>query len=308
MQPEAGPRVSHNRRTIANRFTANRFTANRPTAEDPMRYAALFASATIAAALTAQAQEKSTPRADRTDCPDVAAPRVTRAYSFHFGDEENRAALGIGTTSGGMRDTLGLLVTEVTADGPADKAGIEEGDRLQAVNGTELRLGAGDAGDSEMRGLMARRLVRILDKLKPGDAVDLRVYADGKTRAVKVTTVKASELFREHGLLGLNREWLDGTKMKLDGLRDQLGKLRNNTVIELQDRMGDLQHEMGKLHYEISPDANVYVYPHAPPTPPVPPVGPLPPTPPVPPDAPRRMMRRGGPVLVVPRGEDVVTM
>ena len=276
-----------------------------------MRYAVLLASASIAAALTAQAQEKATPRSERTDCPDVATPHVARAYSFRFGDDDNRAALGIGTTSGGMRDTLGLLVTEVTADGPADKAGIEEGDRLQAVNGTELRLNAGDAGDSEMRGLMARRLVRILDKLKPGDAVDLRVYADGKTRSVKVTTVKASALFRDHGLLGLNREWLDGTKLKLDGLKDQLGKLRNNTVIELQDGMGDLQREMGDLHYRISHDPEIYVFPDAPPTPPTPPIGPVPPVPPmppVPPDAPRRMMRMGGPMLVVPRGEDVISM
>src|SRR5579862_5980494 len=275
-----------------------------------MRYAVFLATAGFATALTAQAQEKSTPRAERNDCPEVVTPRVARAFSFHFGDE-NRAALGIGTTSGGMRDTLGLLVTEVTSDGPADKAGIEEGDRLQAVNGTELRVNAGDAGDAEMRGLMARRLVRILEKLKPGDAVDLRVYADGKTRTVKVTTVKASELFHEQGMLGMNREWLDGTTTKLDRLKDQLGHLKNSTVIELQDRMGDLQHEMGKLRYEISPDANFYVIPDAPPTPPTPSIAPVPPTPPSPPDAPqapRRIMRMQGPVLVVPHGEDVLTM
>ena len=39
-----------------------------------------------------------------------------------------------------MRDTLGLLVTEVTSGEVAEKARIEEGDRLASVNGTDLRL------------------------------------------------------------------------------------------------------------------------------------------------------------------------
>src|SRR5688500_9036611 len=90
----------------------------------------------------------------------------------------NRLVLGISTTSGGARDTLGLLVSSVTSGGPAEKAGIEEGNRLVAINGVALRLNAADAADPEMAGVLGRRFQRELEKMEPGEAVTLRVYAN----------------------------------------------------------------------------------------------------------------------------------
>lgn len=103
-------------------------------------------------------------------------------------------AIGLETSSGSIRDTIGVLVVGVTNNGPADKAGIEEGDRIATANGVDLRLSAADAGDRQMRGLMARRLARAVQKGKPGDQIELRVYHDGQYHTVKVTTVKASDL------------------------------------------------------------------------------------------------------------------
>jgi C-terminal processing protease CtpA/Prc len=102
--------------------------------------------------------------------------------------------IGLETRSGSVRDTLGVLVIGVTTDGPADKAGIEEGDRIASANSVDLRLTPADANDTEMRGLMSRRLARAVQKVKAGDAVELRVYHDGQYKTVKVTTVKASDL------------------------------------------------------------------------------------------------------------------
>jgi S1-C subfamily serine protease len=93
-----------------------------------------------------------------------------------------------------MRDTLGLLVQSVTAGGPADKAGIEEGNRLVSVNGVSLRLSASDAGEGDMDGILNRRLIRELEKVKPGDEVDVRVWAGGQTKNVKVKTVAYEDL------------------------------------------------------------------------------------------------------------------
>jgi C-terminal processing protease CtpA/Prc len=106
----------------------------------------------------------------------------------------DRPVLGIQTSSGGARDTLGLLVASVTAGGPADGAGIEEGNRLVAINGVNLRLASADAGDPEMTGVLGRRLQRELDKATAGDVVELRVWSDGQTRTVRVKTVRADEL------------------------------------------------------------------------------------------------------------------
>ena len=120
----------------------------------------------------------------------------TRVYTFENGrfDDRDRAAIGITTSSGGMRDTLGLLVQSVTATGPADKAGIEEGNRIISINGVSLKLSAADAGEGDMDGIANRRLIRELEKVKAGDEVDLRVWAGGQTKNVKVKTVAVEDL------------------------------------------------------------------------------------------------------------------
>jgi S1-C subfamily serine protease len=116
-------------------------------------------------------------------------------------DGENRAALGVSLgSSGSKRDTLGVLVMWADDDGPAVKAGIEEGNRIAAINNVDLRVSRDDAGDEMISSVKVQRLQRELEKLKPGDEVDLRVYADGKTRTVKVKTIAASKLSRSHGM------------------------------------------------------------------------------------------------------------
>jgi S1-C subfamily serine protease len=116
-----------------------------------------------------------------------------RAFSF-IQDDPDRPRMGISTRSSGKRDTLGLLVESVMRESPAERAGIEEGDRLVSVNNVNLRLSASDAGEQDMEGITTRRLTRELAKLKAGDEVELRVYRDGQTRTVRVKTVAASEL------------------------------------------------------------------------------------------------------------------
>ena len=125
----------------------------------------------------------------------VQAQGPTRTYSYDSRyDDRDRAAIGISTSSGGMRDTLGLLVSSVTAGGPADKAGIEEGNRLVSINGVNLRLSAADAKEGDMDGIVNRRLIRELEKVKAGDEVDLRVWSGGQTKSVKVKTVAFEDL------------------------------------------------------------------------------------------------------------------
>lgn len=107
-----------------------------------------------------------------------------------------RAVIGVLTSaSTGSRDTLGLLVSTVTRNGPAEKAGIEEGNRIAAINGISLKLAAADLGDPDMENLMSRRLLRELDKVKPGDEVELKVFGGGQLRTMKVKTVDPDSLY-----------------------------------------------------------------------------------------------------------------
>ena len=98
------------------------------------------------------------------------------------------------STTGSIRDTLGVFVARVTPKGPAENAGIIEGDRIVSINGVDLRLSAADAGDSYTRGLPSHRLSREVAKLAPGTVANIRVYSGGRVRDVRVTAGRASDL------------------------------------------------------------------------------------------------------------------
>jgi predicted metalloprotease with PDZ domain len=145
---------------------------------------------TAAVALSASASAQDT-RVYRTE-PGGAG----RAFSFGFEEDYDRAVVGITTSSGSARDTLGVLIGSIQAGGPAEKAGLEEGNRIAAINGVNLRLAPADVGDWDMSGILTRRFTREMAKVKAGDEVDLRIYSSGQFRNVKIKTVAYEDLYR----------------------------------------------------------------------------------------------------------------
>jgi hypothetical protein len=164
---------------------------------------------------------------------------------FFFGVDSamaKRAALGIEVrTTGTVRDTLGVFVDAVTPKGPAELAGIVEGDRIAAVNGVDLRTTTADTEDSYTNGLAAHRLSREVQKLTPGARVNLRVYSGGRVRDVQVTAGRASEVmrlgsrFNVPGMEGMMRfEGPGGAMMfgpEMPMLRERLRDLGNDPVL-----------------------------------------------------------------------------
>jgi len=127
-----------------------------------------------------------------------------------------RAALGLELrTTGTKRDTLGVFVEAVTPKGPAETAGIIEGDRIASINGVDLRTSTGDTEDSYTNGLAAHRLSREVQKLSPGSRVNLRVYSGGRFRDVQVTAGKASDVMRLGNRFRFMMPGMDG--MEFDG-------------------------------------------------------------------------------------------
>jgi S1-C subfamily serine protease len=113
--------------------------------------------------------------------------------------EVEHAFLGIsgGTITEQMAKALnlpvkeGVIVQEVTKDGPSDKAGIEAGDTSATIEGTEVKLG----GDiiTEVDGEKVtemEEIVEIIDDAEPGDELELTILRDGETEKV---TVKLGE-------------------------------------------------------------------------------------------------------------------
>ena len=190
-----------------------------------MRHISLLA---IAAVSASAAHVSSAQGATRVR---VTEPSVARAYTIDR-EPEPRAALGLGTTTTGtLRDTLGLMITSITKGSPAEKAGLEEGNRLAAINGVSLRVNAADVEDGEMSGAFTRRLVRELAKSRPGDEVALTVYRDGRMQTIKVKAADSSVLFARTERVRTTREDLDNRAALGIGLggsgsrRDSLGVL-----------------------------------------------------------------------------------
>jgi hypothetical protein len=151
-----------------------------------------------------------------------------------------RAALGLELrTTGTRRDTLGVFVEAVTPKGPAENAGIIEGDRIASINGVDLRTSAGDTEDAYTNGLAAHRLSREVQKLSPGSRVNLRVYSGGRFRDVQVTAGKASDVMRLGNRFRYMMPGMDGM-MNFDGPD---GMLFGPETQMLRDRMEPLMRE-----------------------------------------------------------------
>lgn len=87
-------------------------------------------------------------------------------------DETDARALGLPKPEG-------VLVNDVLPDSPAQAAGIKSGDVILAVNGKEV-----DA---------ANEIQMLIAEMKPGDAVTLTIFRDGKTISKKVTLTEISQ-------------------------------------------------------------------------------------------------------------------
>jgi putative serine protease PepD len=86
-----------------------------------------------------------------------------------------RAAAFLGITTSDTEDgSRGAQVVEITAGGPADKAGLRAGDRIVTIAGTPV------VGSSELVGILRQQLA-------PGQQVPVTVVRDGSELALTVT-------------------------------------------------------------------------------------------------------------------------
>jgi C-terminal processing protease CtpA/Prc len=117
----------------------------------------------------------------------LTAPMSSAAPQTASANANPRTLLGIEVTmSGTTRDTLGVLVSAVVSGSPADRAGLQQRERIAEVNGMSLRVSREDIGSMDAQELVYRRLTRELEALRPGDAVSMRVYSGARARTVTV--------------------------------------------------------------------------------------------------------------------------
>ncbi len=82
----------------------------------------------------------------------------------------------------------GVLVQEVTKDGPADQAGLEGGDTTGTIEGIEVGLGGDIITEIDGKKLKSMdEVVAIVSEAEPGDELELTYLRDGDSKTATVT-------------------------------------------------------------------------------------------------------------------------
>jgi serine protease Do len=89
----------------------------------------------------------------------------------------------------GLSEAKGFLVTDITSESPADKAGIRGGYKIDNINGREIALG-GDiivAIDNRTVTTLENVLTYISNEKQAGETAQLNILRDGRSSQVNVT-------------------------------------------------------------------------------------------------------------------------
>ena len=151
----------------------------------------------------------------------------------------------------GLPDSTGALIADVQAGSPAEKAGIERGDVIRAVNGTAI--------------VQSSDLPPIIGAMAPGTRVDLSILRDGKRVQVPVVLSQLSDGVAANAAgsapgaapkasggnpLGLVGEDLDGDDRKQLGLKPGEGvgiaRVEGSAARNAGLRPGDVVLQVGR--------------------------------------------------------------
>ncbi|MEQ8331195.1 MAG: PDZ domain-containing protein [Longimicrobiales bacterium] len=163
------------------------------------------ATALVLAAAPAAAQDWNQDRnQDACRCVDRDGNEIENCTCFRsFGPEDglamgrvfdrDRARLGVTVREdqGAEFDALGARVTDVLDGGPADEAGLREGDVITRVDGRSLfdPLDGDVEVDFDLdRSIPVQRLLAIARELEPDQSVEVEYLRDGESRRTTVTT------------------------------------------------------------------------------------------------------------------------
>ena len=155
---------------------------------------------------------------------------------FAFLHGEPKAFLGVmisqtDENKNGVSENSGVVVTELVEDGPALKAGIEEGDVIKGLDGNSI---------AEMDELLS-----LLGEKKPGDTVELEVDRGGNTKTISVT-LGEKQAHKVHDLLWIDEEGEEGeTKIIIiegaNGKKIKKKKKKTSKMIEIEEEDFDVE-------------------------------------------------------------------
>jgi hypothetical protein len=201
---------------------------------------ALAATAPLAAPLSAQVPDVDRERdrdcrcVDRDgnaieDCVCLTTPSMDGLITLAPFERRSIIGVSIDYSQGSEADAEGARIMEVQDGGPADRAGMREGDIVVRVDGRSVfdPLDRSEERQlSEGTSVPVQRFARLVGALEPGEPVELVIRRDGSQRTLTVTPDEADALalpsFQFFG------DDIPGLSLRMDGnrWREELGELR----------------------------------------------------------------------------------
>jgi len=129
------------------------------------------------------------------NCTCFRAPNMEGLVSaFRVNASRPRLGISIEAGQGAGSDVRGALVTDVLAEGPADDAGIREGDLITSIDGESLfeSIGAEAEADFDLdQSIPVQRLLAKARQLEEGQRVEIEYLRDGQAQT---TMLEAEDL------------------------------------------------------------------------------------------------------------------
>ena len=202
--------------------------------------------------------------ADQKAMEDAAADAMVGAlgdrWSYYIPADEfaaymeqmNNAYVGIGVTIQQREDQMGLDVIAVTKDGPAEKAGIQVGDRIVAVSGTRIQG-------------MALQDVKNMIQGEANTTVEITVDRAGTEMTMNVTrqkiqTIVATGVMLDHeiGLVTIENfdaRCADETIAAIESLLEQGAK---KLIFDVRNNPGGYKNELVEVLDYLLPEGVLF--------------------------------------------------
>lgn len=176
--------------------------------------------------------------------PVMAQEREEERPPWSFGVELVESAMRpmLGVMVGDGDNELGVVVTDVLEDGPAEKAGIIDGDVILSVDGHDLSEPL-EGEDEEDPDLPGQRLRALVGEVPEGEAVTLEIDRDGE-RLTFAVVPEAMPFYswgtRSGAFRGMGDWWSDESRRQetLDRIRELSEGIRNPTWMLQPDSAG----------------------------------------------------------------------
>jgi hypothetical protein len=194
--------------------------------------AALAIPLLVASEPVAAQQEREACRcvdADGNEIENCTCFRSPRMESFmpliSMRDRQPRLGVSVDARQEASVDLKGALVTDVVEGGPADDAGLREGDIVTSVAGRSLTVPMAARVEEDFdldQSVPVQRLLAIVGELETGQRIEVQFERDGQ---IQTTRVDVEELPVPRGLVWRGTGGSSARGLDLDDLRGQLREM-----------------------------------------------------------------------------------